>query len=90
MIRSRDLPRADVFIPCLGYPCPFGLPHLHDPMRVMQGGTTRRATASSASAQRIKVLNGEQQKKRDEQREDAQRFGHGEAEDKTAKLAISC
>ncbi len=35
-------------------------------------------------------LNGEQKKKRDEQREDAQRFGHGEAEDETAELAISC
>jgi hypothetical protein len=34
-------------------------------------------------------LNGEQKKKRDEQREDAQRFGHGEAEDETAELAIS-
>jgi hypothetical protein len=35
-------------------------------------------------------LNGEQKKKRDQQREDAERFGHGEAENQAAELTVSC
>src|SRR4051794_6050736 len=32
----------------------------------------------------------EQQEQRDQQREDAERFGHGEAEDQVAELALGC
>jgi hypothetical protein len=38
----------------------------------------------------LKSLNNKQQQDRDEQREDAQSFGHGEAEDQIAELALCC
>src|SRR6188768_1602837 len=37
---------------------------------------------------RLSALEGEQQEKRDQQREDAERFGHREAENQVAELAL--
>ena len=34
------------------------------------------------------TLDGEEQEQRDQQREDAERFGHREAEDQAAELAV--
>src|SRR5690606_2762945 len=44
--------------------------------------------ASAAGSIASKRLLREQQQKRDEEREDAQGFGHGEAEDQAAELAV--
>src|ERR1044072_9634452 len=39
---------------------------------------------------RCSGLEREQQQERDQQREDAERFGHGEPEDQVAELALGC
>jgi hypothetical protein len=45
--------------------------------------------ASVEAARNTSSERNEQQQQRDQQRENAERFGHGEAEDQIAELALS-